>query len=73
MHVNYLGSRRGSLELLLGALYSPKLFGPTWQLAAGDNARRAKASAALASFFALVAAYVTRCSFRFRPTSSLPA
>jgi hypothetical protein len=63
MHVNYLAVVVSAISsFLLGGLwYSPKLFGPTWQLAAGDTRKKGEGHPAkifgVSFLFALVAAY----------------
>lgn len=62
MQVNYLAVVVAALSsFLLGGLwYSPKLFGPTWQLAAGDTRKKEAHPArvfGVSFLFALVAAF----------------
>ena len=63
MHVNYLAVLVAAVSsFLLGGLwYSPKLFGPTWQHAAGDTRKKEDGHPAkvfgISLLFALVAAY----------------
>lgn len=63
MHVNYLAVVVAAIStFLLGGLwYSAKLFGPTWQLAAGDTRKKEDGHPAkvfgTSLLFSLVAAY----------------
>lgn len=63
MHVNYLAVVVAAISsFLLGGLwYSPKLFGPAWQRAAGDTRKKEEGHPAkifaVSFYFALMAAF----------------
>ena len=74
MHVNYLAVvvAAASAFLLGGLWYSPKLFGPLWQLAAGDTRKKEDAHPVkvfgTSFLFALVAAFAYAVLIPIQPS-----